>query len=276
LEPWLQVPNAIIQTAIVKWPGNRSAYPTASVAAAFSVCTVISLCIYIGLCWKEVHDTAKNCTSGSPIVVEFVAEALVLVLFCSPWPLPMWTARRRLLWRAAQCFAWVCGPACGAMIDLVHVVVTDVLTSTGLLLWQFENSICLFTTSNWNHGAGQSEQGKQCTGEHSFNRTVLKSLIIALPFYLRMVQCAYLAIRNKDRLQLVNTFKCVCARCNTLLHTQRRRSWVPPLATLGHWVLCVGYPWPFVTIPSWHWRRLWSKKVGRQVLTCLPSQHAPL
>lgn len=131
----------------------------------------------------------------------------MFVLVCLPWPLPMWKARKRLIWRLIQSFGCVLGrPLCGAL-EFVHTVVTDTLTSTCLLLWQFEFSVCLFATGNWVHGEGQdSGEGQQCVSPDSFNRSILKPLIIALPFWLRFCQASYLAWCG-DSMQFWNALK---------------------------------------------------------------------
>ena len=78
------------------------------------------------------------CMTGSPIPIEFVGTVVLLGSFCTPWPLPAWPARRRVLWRLLQCFGCIAGPPICGGIGFVHTVITDILTSTCLLLWQFE------------------------------------------------------------------------------------------------------------------------------------------
>lgn len=218
-------PDALVQRA-----GDRSAYQTAAMAAAFSLCTAASLGVYLTLCWDEAHDRTKDCKSGSPIAVEFGSVAAVFGLVCAPWPLPMWAARRRLVWRILQSFGCFFGrPLCGAL-EFVHIVVTDTLTSTCLLLWQFEFSLCLFATGNWAHGEGQdSGQGWECVSHKSANVKIVKPLIIALPFYLRLCQSCYLAIHDGQRLQFWNALKYCSALA--VVFTSAASVWDPPNAS---------------------------------------------
>jgi len=117
---------------------NQGAEEIAVIAAAYSGLLGCSLAIYLGLCWDEANDAQNDCVSGSPIVVEFCAVCLVLGVFCLPRPLPLWPARRRLLWRILQSLGCVLGrPLCGE-VGFVHVVVADTLTSCCLMLWQLE------------------------------------------------------------------------------------------------------------------------------------------
>ena len=128
---------------------NQGADEIAVIAAAFSGLLGCSLAIYLGLCWDEANDAQNDCVSGSPIVVEFVGVCLVLGIFCLPRPLPLWPARRRLLWRIVQSLGCVLGrPLCGE-VGFVHVVVADTLTSCCLMLWQLEYTIA--STSFWVH-----------------------------------------------------------------------------------------------------------------------------
>ena len=56
-----------------------------------------------------------------------------------PWPLPGWRQRKRFMWRLLQCFGCVVGfPALSCNVSLIHVLITDALTSSCLLLWDLE------------------------------------------------------------------------------------------------------------------------------------------
>eukprot|EP00037_Helgoeca_nana_P026272 m.295642 g.295642 ORF g.295642 m.295642 type:complete len:374 (-) comp27181_c2_seq3:321-1442(-) len=192
---------------------------------------------YLTLCWDEAHDRTRDCASGSPIAVEFGGVLVVLVLVCTPWPLPMWYARKRLLWRVIQSFGCILGrPLCGRL-RFVHVVVTDTLTSTCLLLSQFEFSICLFATGDWAHGEGQdSGEGRDCVAPDSFNRRFIKPMIIALPFWLRFCQSGYLALGG-ERMQFWNALKYVSALA--VVFTSAATEWDPTHYTAWHvaWIV---------------------------------------
>lgn len=152
---------------------------------------------------------------------------LVLGGFCLPWPLPRWRVRRRLLWRLVQsvgCVAVV--PLCSAGVAFVHVVITDTLTSTCLLLWQLESSICLFSTSSWINGTGQdSGQGEQCIAEGSFNHLYLKPVVYALPFWLRFCQSLHTALVHRNGLQALNALKYLTAL--SVVFTSAATNWDP-------------------------------------------------
>lgn len=119
----------------------------------------------------------------------------------------------------------------------MHVVVTDTLTSTCLLLSQFEFSICLFATGDWAHGEGQdSGEGRDCVAPDSFNRRFIKPMIIALPFWLRFCQSGYLALGG-ERMQFWNALKYVSALA--VVFTSAATEWDPTHYTAWHvaWIV---------------------------------------
>lgn len=88
-----------------------------------------------------------------------------------------------------------------------HVLVTDALTSAGLLLWQVEYTACLFATSSWTDA--HATKGWQCMGS-SANATYAKPLMIALPYWLRLWQCVtQLRCRGGNRWDALNALKYV-------------------------------------------------------------------
>jgi len=115
-------------------------------------------------------------------------------------------------------------PLCGAL-EFVHTLITDTLTSTCLLLWQLEASLCLFATGDWAHGKGQdSGQGAQCVAPGSFNRMNVKPLVIALPFWLRLCQSIHLATKGQSQ-QVWNAFKYLSALA--VVFTSAATEWDP-------------------------------------------------
>jgi hypothetical protein len=55
-----------------------------------------------------------------------------------------WKKRLKMLWRIAQCFgAAAAAPLLsGAKVELVHTLIADALTSSCVLLWDIESTIC--------------------------------------------------------------------------------------------------------------------------------------
>jgi len=173
---------------------------------------VVAVAVYAGLCWEEARGLARDCKTGSPVPIEFGVYVALLAPFLLPWPLPAWQGRKRLVYRMLQCFSNVFGaPVLGFEVKLIHILITDTLTSSCLLLWDFEYAVCLFTTSSWAHGKGQgSGQGGTC-GAGSWNSIWLKPFVVALPFWLRFSQCMWRAWTEKSLKEAANAAKYITA-----------------------------------------------------------------
>jgi hypothetical protein len=97
------------------------------------------------------------------------------------------------------------------LVSDLQVLITDALTSSCLLLWDLEYVVCLFATSSWRHGKGQAHQGSECSTEGKGNIVWVKPFIIVLPFWLRFVQCIFLAITEQSLKSVANAVKYLTA-----------------------------------------------------------------
>ena len=73
-------------------------------------------------------------------------------------------------------------------VDFRHVLLTDALTSAGLMLWQTECAACLFATGSWTNGADAAAAAGKCVGD-SKNALYGKPIVLMFPFWLRLWQC---------------------------------------------------------------------------------------
>lgn len=177
------------------------------IASGLTLSLVLAVVAYILDCWDEATGDAHDCRTGSPIPLEFAALVVALLLLVLPWPLPAWKQRKQFGWHLSQCLACVVGvPALSFEVRFIHVLITDALTSSCLLLWDLEYAGCLYSTSSWAHGKGQSKQGELC-GASSWNSVYVKPAIIALPFWLRFVQCVWQAASGRSLKQAANAVK---------------------------------------------------------------------
>lgn len=74
-------------------------------------------------------------------------------------------------------------------VEFVHILVADALTSSALLLYQLEMSICLLL-----HGdffGPEPRLDSYCSGPNSEHDEIMKPIMYALPFWIRLVQCIY-------------------------------------------------------------------------------------
>jgi len=212
----------------------------------------LSVGAYTSLCWDEAKGNATDCKTGSPVPVEFACIVAAVLPFVLPWPLPGWRQRKRFLWRLLQCFGCVVGfPALSCDVSFIHVLITDALTSSCLLLWDLEYAICLFTTSSWKHGMGQGTgQGDQC-GAGSWNATNLKPMILALPFWLRFVQCIWQVFTDKSArvVQAFNALKYVTALA--VVFTSAAQTWFA--AQKDAWFIAWIVALVVKTVYSYYW-----------------------
>jgi hypothetical protein len=102
-------------------------------------------------------------------------------------------------------------PALSFEVKFIHVLITDVLTSSCLFLWDIEYTICLFSTSSWIHGNAHIAGDAVLCGEGSWNIKWIKPVVIMLPFWLRFVQCVWIAITKSDLKSIANAFKYLSA-----------------------------------------------------------------
>eukprot|EP00040_Diaphanoeca_grandis_P017143 m.89061 g.89061 ORF g.89061 m.89061 type:complete len:503 (+) comp26257_c0_seq6:406-1914(+) len=193
---------------------------------------VVAVTVYTNLCWGEARDQLSDCQTGSPVPIEFASIVLLLVPLMLPWPLPGWRLRKTFWWRLLQCLACVVGvPALSFEVKFIHVLITDVLTSSCLFLWDMEYAICLFSTSSWTHGQGQEAgQGNLC-GPDSWNHTWLAPFVIVCPFWLRFVQSVWIAVTKKEWKSAANALKYLSAIA--VVGTSAAGTWDPQSA--GEW-----------------------------------------
>lgn len=147
-------------------------------------------------------------------------QAPIMLLFVLPWPLPLFTERMHMLRMLGECFTCAFGWPLWGRVDFYHVLITDALTSLTLGIFEFEFSVCHFATTPWDDthviGTDGMTTEDHC-GHGTFNGIYIRPIMIALPFWLRFVQCVYLFRKSRHGRgwycyqHLANAGKYLCA-----------------------------------------------------------------
>lgn len=138
---------------------NPQPYLAFCLAAFVSFGLSAALIIYGGIfAYNEDEKNPQNLYNlhqvpFPPIILQFVISCLVVVVLVSPWVTPFWAQRKAILYGLAECFSCIFGyPVIGdGQVKFHHVLICDCLTSSTLMLWEMEYTVCHFATANWSN-----------------------------------------------------------------------------------------------------------------------------
>eukprot|EP00163_Fabomonas_tropica_P014171 TRINITY_DN2585_c1_g8_i1.p1 TRINITY_DN2585_c1_g8~~TRINITY_DN2585_c1_g8_i1.p1 ORF type:complete len:378 (-),score=38.65 TRINITY_DN2585_c1_g8_i1:21-1154(-) len=155
----------------------------------WTMATVLTLCFFASLLAYVVgtqtlpakHRYALFPSTLAPLFVVLAFLLYVLV----PWGVLYPASRLRLSKVLGQVLL---SPAFG--VDLVHIIVTDALTSACLTLWDLEYGVCFYLRGEWLSTQYDGPSVSVCDGD---NKKYFKPIMYVLPFWLRFVQCWYRA-----------------------------------------------------------------------------------
>lgn len=109
--------------------------------------------------------------------------------------LPLWAQRKGLLLSLAQCFKSLSGLLAWlrSSVHFHHILITDILTSATLLLWELLYAVCHFSTTDWSYRTVSGSDGAlspdACSASHSPFMQNFKTAVYCIPFWMRLVQC---------------------------------------------------------------------------------------